>query len=257
MSQPIRKVQFLPSQQPDIPDCFLSFVDSSAPTFVGIHGISRNAAEIATRFANHPAFRSINIVAPLFEKNRFGKYQLLQSRSSRKTASDTAVFRLLEELDATHAMDIQKLLVFGFSGGAQMAHRLAMLHPARISRLCAVSAGWYLLPDVSLPYPYGVGEGCPVKFDGQNFLDIPVTVIVGKRDTRIDASVRQDPEIIARQGKNRVERGKAWVENIAAQAAEYGKANKARLLLLENGSHDFGLCARDTDLMDQVARALL
>lgn len=254
---PARKIQFLSSQLPDVPDCFVSLAEPDAPTLVAIHGISRNAAEIAARFASHPLFQSVNIVAPLFEKKRFGKYQLMLAKSAKKTSSGRAIFRLLEELEVMNGMHIKKVLLFGFSGGAQMAHRLAMLYPDRISRLCAVSAGWYLMPDHSLSYPYGLGEGCPVINAGTDFFDIPTTVIVGTRDTRVDASVRQDQAIVSRQGRNRLERGRAWVGNVTECATKQGKEPKATLLLLKNGSHDFGLCARDNGLLDLVADALL
>ncbi len=256
MLQPIRRVEFLPAPSPDLPDCFVSFVGQHVPTLVAIHGISRNAAEVAARFAAHPAFGAVNIIAPLFERELFGKYQLLLPRKANKTTSSRALFDLLRYFEMRGDIGPDKILLFGFSGGAQMAHRLAMLYPDRIPRLCAVAAGWYLLPDPDLPYPYGLGQGCPVAAV-DDALQVPTTVIVGKRDTRIDASVRQDLVIVSRQGSNRLQRAKAWTELMNEQAQARGHIPNVKLVMLENGSHDFGLCVREAGLLDHVADALL
>jgi predicted esterase len=254
--QSVRRVEYLPATSPEMPDCFVSFAGPHARTLIAIHGISRNAAEVAARFAAHPAFGAVNIIAPLFERDRFGKYQLLLPRKAQKTPSSQALFDLLRYFEMRGDIGPEKILLFGFSGGAQMAHRLAMLHPERIARLCAVAAGWYLLPDPDLPYPYGLGEGCPVA-TVEAALQMPTTVIVGKRDTRIDASVRQDPVIVSRQGGNRLKRAKAWTRLMTEHAEARGYLPNVKLLMLENGVHDFGLCVREARLLDHAADALL
>jgi dienelactone hydrolase len=254
--QSLRRVEFIPAPSPDTPDCFVSFAGPHAPTLVTIHGISRNAAEMATRFALHAGFAEVNIITPLFERSHFGKYQLMQTRKAQKTNSGQALFNLLQHFEAQGEIGAGKVMLFGFSGGAQMAHRLAMLYPERVSRLCAASAGWYLLPDRDLPYPYGLGEGCPVAVtDG--FLDVPTTVLVGSRDTRIDASVRQDPVIVQKQGRHRRQRADTWVRLMTDQALARNQAPNVKLVTLENVSHDFGLCVREANLLDHAAAALL
>jgi pimeloyl-ACP methyl ester carboxylesterase len=257
MLQCLRKVDFLPARLPGVPDCFLSIAGPGSPTLVAIHGISRNAAELATRFAQHPAFQDVNIVAPLFERERFGKYQQLLARRPGETPSDEGLFALLADLASRKGLAQGKMLLFGFSGGAQMAHRVMMLHPERVDRLCVASAGWYLLPDPDLPYPYGFGEGCPVAASGSAYLDVPTTVIVGDRDIRIDEAVCQDAMIVSRQGRNRLQRARAWIALLADRSRALGRAPRARLVTLESGTHDFGACAREAGLIDRAAEALL
>lgn len=257
MSRPLRRPLFVAARSKTTPDCFLSVAGHDRPTLVAIHGISRNAAEVATRFASHPAFARTNIVAPLFERKRFGKYQQLLARRSGEASADQALFALLSDLAKDRCIPVDKVMLFGFSGGAQMAHRLAMLQPDRVTRLCAVSAGWYLWPDRSLHYPFGLGEGCPTEASDDAFLDIPMTVIVGERDTRIDASVRQDSPIVTLQGPDRVSRASAWTRAIRERAVAKGKTPLASLVTLRNGTHDFGQCARDAGLIDHAAQALM
>ena len=257
MLKSLRRVDFVPGISTKIPDSFTAIVSPDAPTVVAVHGISRNAAEIATRFASHPQFRDVNIVAPLFERPKFGKYQQLLARRSRETPADEALFALLDTLKLNSAPHNRKFSLFGFSGGAQMAHRMAILYPERVSRLCAVSAGWYLMPDAELAYPYGIGIGCPRPVQPGAFLTVPTTIMIGNRDTGVDASVRQEPVIVTSQGKNRLRRSRTWVKTINDLVAAQGKTPIANLIMLENGTHDFGQCARETPLLDHAATALL
>ncbi|HQS68070.1 MAG: hypothetical protein B7Y36_08960 [Novosphingobium sp. 28-62-57] len=252
----VPRVEFIASTAPEMPDCFVSIVGPDAPTMVAIHGISRNAAEIATRFSQHPAFAGVNVIAPLFDAARFGKYQQLRTLKEGQTASDVALFCLLDHLAAQHGINTGKVAVFGFSGGAQMAHRLAILRPSRIRAVCAAAAGWYLLPVLDLPYPYGLGQGCPAAWDRDATLRIPMTVIVGSRDTRVDESVRQDRLIVAHQGTNRLRRARIWTQVMRKHAAQCEDSESISLITLENGSHDFGQCARETELLNFVSAAL-
>jgi pimeloyl-ACP methyl ester carboxylesterase len=152
-------------------------------------------------------------------------------------------------------IDCNQLALFGFSGGAQFAHRFAMLYPARVRSVVAVSAGWYLMPDADLAWPYGLGEGAPVPIDRPATFGVPMTVVVGDNDLRIDGSVRQTPLINMMQGETRLRRAKRWAKAMRKAANEAGRKSGVELRLLANGVHDFGACARGTNLMDIVARA--
>ena len=245
------------STAPDVPECFVANLRPDQPVLVAIHGISRNAAEIAMRFAVHPAFRQVSIIAPLFTRERFGQYQQMRTRKPGQTQSDAALIQLLEEVAEEHGVPVTRFRLFGFSGGAQMAHRFAMFHPERVERVCAVSAGWYSLPRTDLAYPYGIGNGQGEPLVRPEFLDIPTTVIVGNRDTRVDDSVRQDPDIVEHQGRNRLRRARCYVRATSAYAESLGKPGRPQLLTLHGVSHDFRQCVSEGDLLEFVAQSLL
>ncbi|OBV10238.1 hypothetical protein [Erythrobacter dokdonensis] len=245
------------STTPDVPECFVANLRPDQPVLVAIHGISRNAAEIAMRFAIHPAFRQVSIIAPLFTRERFGQYQQMRTRKPGQTQSDAALIRLLEEVAEEHGVPVTRFRLFGFSGGAQMAHRFAMFHPERVERLCAVSAGWYSLPRTDLAYPYGIGNGQGDPLVGPDFLDIPTTVIVGNRDTRVDESVRQDPEIVEHQGRNRLRRARCYVSAASAYADSLGRPGRPQILTLHGVSHDFTQCVAEGELLEFVAQNLV
>ncbi len=248
---------FRPSSGAGVPESFIANPRPGQDVLVVVHGISRNAAEIAMRFAIHPAFSRTTIIAPLFTKEGFGQYQQLQARTPDQTPADVGLIRLLDELAAEHEIAMDRFALFGFSGGAQMAHRFAMFHPERVTRLCVVSAGWYSLPRADLPYPYGIGGADGAALVGPDFLHIPTTVIVGNRDTRVDASVRQDDMIDIHQGKNRLRRARCYTRAVAAYAESAGMANRPHLLTLHGMSHDFNQCVAEGDLIAIAGEALL
>lgn len=249
---------FRPSSGPGIPECFIANDRPGQPVLVAIHGISRNAAEIALRFAAHPAFAGVTIIAPLFVREAFGQYQQLEVREEGQTRSDTGLLALMDDLAAQGVIgSADRFSLFGFSGGAQMAHRFAMLHPAQVARLCIVSAGWYCLPRPDLAWPYGLGDGTGGTLVGPAFLDIPTTVIVGNRDTRVDATVRQEPAITDHQGRNRLRRAHAFVQAMTQRAAAECRPGRTLLLTLPGMSHDFTQCVVEGDLIGIAAKALL
>lgn len=257
--------RFRPSSGAGIPECFIANAAPGQKVVVAVHGISRNAAEIAMRFAAHPAFAKTTIIAPLFSKEGFGQYQQLQIRKPGQTAADAGLIRLLDALAPDLGDAAARFALFGFSGGAQMAHRFAMFHPERITRLCVVSAGWYCLPRTDLPWPYGIGAsegeviegGTATALVGPDFLDIPTTVIVGNRDTRVDASVRQDALITEHQGRNRLRRARCYVRAAGAYADSFGKSARPQLLTLHGMSHDFTQCVTEGSLVEIAAQNLL
>jgi len=247
---------FRPSPAPGVPGYFIANAAPGQRVLIAVHGISRNAAEIAARFAAHPAFARTTIVAPLFDKAGFGQYQQLAPRKPGQTRADIALIALLDRLAANEGLATERIGLFGFSGGAQMAHRFAMFHPARIERLCIVSAGWYAMPDPAISSPYGIGDGAGAALVGPEFLAIPTTVIVGNRDTRVDASVRQDPEICEHQGRNRLRRARCYLRAAAAHAARTGTPCAFTLLTLHGVSHDFAQCVAHGDLIALAAQNL-
>ena len=249
---------YRPSPAPGIPECFVAQGRPDRPVLVAVHGISRNAAEIATRFATHRAFAGHTIIAPLFTREGFGQYQQLATRKLGQTRADAGLLALLDDLAAQGIIGAAAGFgLFGFSGGAQMAHRFAMLHPQRVERLCIVSAGWYCLPRTDLAWPYGIGDADGTAMVGPQFLDIPTTVIVGNRDTRVDSSVRQEPMITDHQGRNRLRRARSFVRAMAEHATREGRQSVPCLLTLPGMSHDFTQCVVEGDLIGIVSQTLL
>ena len=234
---------FRPAPAPGLPACYIVHPAGVQSVVVALPGKSADAAAIAASFAAHPAFDATAIIAPM----------LGEAESNHAPA----LIALLEHLAAKFGLPTARIRLFGFSTGALIAQRFALHHPARTERLCLVSADWFTMPDPALPWPFGIGgdhgEGTRV---GPEFLAIPTTVIVGNRDTRIDPLVRQDPQILAHQGRNRLRRARCYVRALKAQAASLGLPARAECLALHGISPDFARSVAEGDLVALAAQNL-
>jgi len=223
---------------------YLHYVPAGAPrkdlVLVAVHGISRNAMEHALAFQSLADRLGCHLVAPQFDRVAFRDFQLL-GLSGRGRRADLALQSMLADLRRFGVDADARLLLSGYSGGAQFAHRYAMAHPQRIAALLVAAAGWYTWPDAGLPYPRGcgIGEHSGVVFDPQALVRKPVLVLVGDRDDERDAALRCDEWIDRDQGRTRIERARTWVEKLAGEARRRDLAPRCEFGLVPGAGHDF------------------
>ncbi len=224
-----------------------------APPLVTVHGISRRADEHIAAFAPWAERSGRVLVAPLFSEAQCKRYQRV---TQDRCQADRALFAILREVAETTGIDVDRIDLFGFSGGAQFAHRFALLHPERVARLAVSSAGWYTQPDPDEAYPYGLAPGTR---GGQRFrpklgafLEIPTLVLVGERDIERDPALRKGKKVDRRQGRNRVERAARWSQALREAAVRTGVDAEVRFRSLPNCGHAFDDCVRDGGLVEEV-----
>jgi poly(3-hydroxybutyrate) depolymerase len=253
-----RRLVFKPAANDGALDCWLAlpeFIDADARPLVAVHGIRRGAEEQAALLAARAAAQGRVVIAPLFDAERWPRYQ----RLGRRQRADLALLGLLQGLHGECIASAERFDLFGFSGGAQFAHRFAMLHPERIGRLCVASAGWYTFPDAAA-YPYGLGQrpgrddACALRMQARldAFLRLPIDVCVGARDNRRDANTRSGAAIDRQQGRDRRARASRWSEGLAIEAAVRGIAPRITLSVLSGVGHNFRNCVRRGGLAERV-----
>lgn len=211
-----------------------------APVFVTVHGISRNVVEHATLFASCCEDAGAVLVAPYFPQGVWKDYQRL-GRLGRGPRSDAALDRILDEVAWITGAATDRFYLHGFSGGAQFAHRYAMAHPHRIARAVIAAAGWYTFPDGRERFPYGIrrSRDLPdVRFDPEEFLQVPMTVLVGDRDIT-DVDLRCTRRVTRQQGETRLARARSWVEAMHRAAREYRLEPLVTLETIPGGDHTF------------------
>lgn len=230
-----------------------SRIDPNARPLVVVHGISRRAHVHLTNFAPLAEMSGRILIAPLFSKARCKRYQQLVADPCR---ADKALLATLRAVAAKTGYDMGQVDLFGFSGGAQFAHRFAMMYPERVGRLAVASAGWYTLPDFEEAFPYGLAskDNGRERFRAKlpDFLAIPTLVVVGEKDLVRDESLRQKPELDRRQGLTRVERAARWSQAMRQAAADRGIHAEISFHVLPACGHSFEDCARNGGLVDLV-----
>lgn len=252
------RLVFRPAKQEGALACWLAVpehADPAARALVAIHGIRRGAQEQAALFAARASALGRHVIAPLFDAENWPAYQ----RLGRTRRGDLALLGLVQHLQSEGIGQPGRVDLFGFSGGAQFAHRFAMLHPQRIGRLSVAAAGWYTFPDAAA-YPYGLGErpGRPddwgprmqAALDG--FLRLPIRVCVGAKDNVRDPSTRGGEAIDRQQGRDRRARAARWTEALEIAAAVRGIVPRIGLSVLLGVGHDFRECITRGGLADLV-----
>ncbi len=230
-------------------------LDPAAIPLVVVHGISRNAEEHAQTFAPLAEKAGRILVAPFFTKKKCRRFQKVVIGSCR---SDDALMTVLADVAAVTGTTVDRIDIFGFSGGSQFAHRFAMLYPDRIGRLALASAGWYTFPTEEEPFPYGIAAsnvvGRQMQKNMARFLTIPTLVVVGEEDVVRDATLRKERRVDSRQGRNRVERGVRWIEALRSAALRYGVPPQAYFNKLPNCGHLFEDCVENADLIGRLGK---
>lgn len=219
-----------------------------AEPLVLVHGISRNAPELVLRFAELAIRAGVPLIAPLFQRESFGQYQqVLDQRAGQR--SDLALLDILDDAARRFGLATGRIALFGFSGGAQFAHRFALLHAHRVRVCVPASAGWYTLPDPALAWPLGLAQS-PASVHPDAGC-VPFHLIVGQRERGDDEALRHSPELDALQGSNRRARARAWHRALR----KAGWSLESSLTVLPRTRHNFS-CAHRNGLVETVFRLI-
>ncbi|MEM7683471.1 MAG: hypothetical protein AAF293_01510 [Pseudomonadota bacterium] len=229
--------------------------DATKPPLVAIHGLHRGAKVQAAALAPYAEAFGQTVIAPLFAQEDWPRYQQVV----RGGRADLALLSLLSDLAMAGISGTKRFELSGYSGGAQFAHRFAMLYPHRVSRLTVIAAGWYTFPD-DMPFPYGLAApkarsaGWHLRdlHDLRAFLNLPIRVLVGARDDQVDKNTRSGTKIDAQQGRTRRERAARWVAATRDAAHRCGIEPDITLTELDGCGHDFRTCLAHPDAQRQL-----
>lgn len=235
-------------------ELFLPLGVRRRPPLVVVHGLSGDSHAVASAFRPLAARHRKPLLVPDFERPRFKHYQRLAGEGGPLEAA-RALDAALTKAAAESGLSFDRVDLLGFSGGAQFAHRYAMLFPLRVRRVVVAGAGWYSYLDPARPFPDGSGPsdmsgGRPVEAD--RFLAIPLRIMVGENDVRRDARLRKGEAIDAEQGSHRLSRALRWHEHLSLQAEMRGLPPCASFELLPQTGHSFRQAMQNGKLGDRA-----
>lgn len=202
------------------------------PVVFVMHGMKRNADEYREQWHELAMKHDFLLVVPEFTNDEFlgSRGYALGNREDEARRplppeqwSYAAIEPLFDDVRRRFSLDAKTYAIYGHSAGAQFVHRFLFYVPnARVSRAVLANAGWYMMPDFGIDYPYGLsGAGVP-RERVEQVLAMPVTVLLGESDIDTgDPGLRRTPEALA-QGAFRLERGRAFFEAAGAWSESNG-----------------------------------
>ncbi len=223
---------------------YLLYTPSSAgaepPLVVSVHGISRNVHEHARLLSAYCEMYGAVLVVPFFSEEQHPDYQRL-GRVGRGKRADLALNMIVAEVAQATGASAEQFYLFGFSGGAQFAHRYAMAHPHRVASAVFAAAGWYTMPNSNRRFPHGTrpSKKLPgLMFDAEEFLCVPMTVMVGADDTG-SGGLRRAERLDREQGTNRVERAHSFTAAMKEAAEAHHLESQVSCIEVANCDHSF------------------
>jgi poly(3-hydroxybutyrate) depolymerase len=202
---------------------------ADAPVVIVMHGVGRNGEDYLNDWAPFAEQKHFLLIVPEFSKEEFpGEegyiYGNTVTPAGAPVPREQWAFNMIEPVfDAVRARTGNRspgYALFGHSAGAQFTQRFLYFVPqARVIRAVAANAGWYMMPDLTVAFPYGL-KGTPVtEADLRAALARPFTVLLGTADTDPNAkALRKTPEAEA-QGPYRLARGQYFFSHAQAAAA--------------------------------------
>lgn len=207
---------------------------------VALHGMGGQGEAFASSLISQADKNGWVIIAPTITYQNYLDTGLLSDDDMRYSRELLATLdELPKHLTGYHLN--RRAALYGFSRGAQFAHRFALMYPDRVLSVAAMSAGAYTLPyenrlqdgkTTLLPFPFGTGDFKQRLGQDPNYAElkrVKFLIQVGASDNREGDVSRAFDAFI---GRTRVDRAASFV----AALKELGVT--ARLVVLPGTGHE-------------------
>ena len=189
---------------------------------VTVHGMGGDGPSFCQNLINRADADGFAIIAPTFQ---YHDYKV----TANVTADDSAMLphlkQIIDQLPERTGLTFKgKVILYGFSRGAQIVHRFAEFYPEQVLAVALFSAGSYTLPQTAMTtagvpqnmaFPFGVADlsqyGSKDAFNSLAFRQIHFFVGVGGSDTNPGDTPR-DWDIT--EGTTRVARAQTFADTL-------------------------------------------
>ena len=218
------------------------------PIVFVMHGVRRNADEYRDQWYDLAEEHDFLLVVPEFSQADFpgaegynygNVYGPKGGTRDMSRWAFSVIEPLFDEVRKRYGMQAEGYALFGHSAGAQFVHRFLYHVPAaRVTRAVAANAGWYTMPDLKTPFPYGLKDSYVGPQRLGQALQQPLLILLGEADTDPEhPSLRRSPEAMA-QGAHRFARGQAFFAAGRAEALRLGVPFGWTLETVPEADHD-------------------
>lgn len=215
-----------------IPTGYDAHAETVHPLAVLVHGSLRDADILRDEFIDFAEAHQCVLLAPLFpagidDAEDLHNYKHMIYHGIRY---DLILLDMIDELATRYRVHGDRVLMHGFSGGAQFAHRFLYLHPGRLRAVSIGAPGTVTLPDDRRDWWVGVKgmeEIFRQPFDIEAMRRVAVQLVIGDADIETwDVTVGPQSAF--------------WMEGIN----DSGETRVERLRTLEAGLKAIGLAPR-------------
>ena len=243
----IQKITFSYWEKPDI-DIFYSSpksINANTKLLFLMHGGSRAAEKYINDWISFSKDRNVVLVAPEFSKKYYPEYAfLMMSKENGKSLNNESLYinnslgLLFDFFKAKLKLSTSNYRLYGHSGGSQFVHRYLLLsNETRIEKAAMANAGFYTFLDDEITYPFGTKK---MKISDERikwFFRLKGGVFLGSADN--DSNHESLPRMrkARKQGKNRLERGKNFFEDLVKYGVDNNLPFRWRFQIVSNVGH--------------------
>jgi poly(3-hydroxybutyrate) depolymerase len=219
MNQPMRVYTYRPRA-----------CDTTCPILIALHGALRKSSDMRDYWELVADRYKFMVITPEFSEEKYpgDAYALGGATGEQAQNRERTVFATVEHLFDEMRDGQQTYVLFGYSAGAQVAHRMALLRPDnRASTIVVANAGWFTLPEFRKDKN---APSFPLSLVGSPATDADVRKALSKRMLVMVSETDNDPEAVdmgksdgaTKQGGSRMERAENFIKSATTVANEIG-----------------------------------
>jgi poly(3-hydroxybutyrate) depolymerase len=212
------------------------------------HGVGRNGAAYRDYWLPLAEQHELLAVAIEFPEDSFPDYLRYHfgnlhnedgTPNPREQWTYGIVPRLFDLLRQSGVTNRERYGVFGHSAGGQFVHRmLSFGFRDRVAVAVSANAGTYAMPDLDIPWPFGLGQTEVTRETLTSLLNFPLTVMAGTNDTKTTGRYFPKGPRSMRQGETRYHRAHNYVRLGHAAAQSLGTHCTWAVLDVPDVGHD-------------------
>jgi hypothetical protein len=212
------------------------------------HGVGRNGAAYRDYWLPLAEENRILAIAIEFPEESFPDYLRYHfgnlhnedgTPNPREQWTYGIVPRLFDALCAAGVTRRERYGMFGHSAGGQFVHRmLSFGYRERVAVAVSANAGTFAMPDLDIPWPFGLGETEVTPDALTSLLSFPLIVMAGMNDTKTTGRYFPKGPRSMRQGESRWHRAHNYVRLGQEAAAAAGARCAWTLIDVPDVGHD-------------------